>query len=104
MARVKNITRTLKITRVTALMLNVETAQPFNETFNLEGTYKNDEAILKALKKEYETEECKIVHIVATEVITKTFSMPLQSFIDLATIGEDIGNCNAPICDVCADK
>lgn len=104
MARVKNITRTLKITRVTALILNVETAEPYNETFNLEGTYKNDEAILKTLKKEYETEECKIVHIVATEVITRTLSMPLQHFIDLTTIGEDIGNCNAPICDVCADK
>jgi uncharacterized protein YjgD (DUF1641 family) len=104
MARVKNITRTLKITRVTALLLNVETAEPFNETFNLEGTFKNDESILKALKKEYETEECKIVHIVATEVITRTLSMPLQSFIDLTTIAEDMGNCNAPTCDVCTDK
>ena len=56
MARAKNVTRTIKITQVTALMLNIETAEPFNATFNLEGTYKNDEAILKALKKEYEHE------------------------------------------------
>ena len=105
MARVKNITRTLKITRVTALMLNVETAEPFNKTFNLEGTFKNDEAILKALKKEYEDEVCKIVHIVDTEVITKKLSMPVQSFIDLTTIGEDTANCCGDVVtNICADK
>lgn len=92
MARVKNLTRTLKITRVTALILNVETAEPFNKTFNLEGTYKNDEAILKALKKEYEDDVCKVVHIVDTEVITKKLSMPVQNFIDITTLGDDIGN------------
>lgn len=105
MSRVKNITRTLKITRVTALMLNVETAEPFNETFNLEGTFKNDEAILKALKKEYEDEVCKIVHIVDTEVITKKLSMPVQSFIDLTTIGEDTPNCCPDVVtNICTDK
>lgn len=105
MARVKNITRTLKITRVTALMLNVETAEPFNETFNLEGTFKNDEAILKALKKKYEDEVCKIVHIVDTEVITKKLSMPVQNFIDITTLGDDIGNnCEQTTGDICADK
>lgn len=105
MARVKNITRTLKITRVTALMLNVETAEPFNETFNLEGTFKNDEAILKALKKGYEDEVCKVVYIVDTEVITKKLSMSLQFFIDITTAGEDMGNnCGEVVSNVCADK
>lgn len=105
MPRVKNITRTFKITRVTALMLNVETAEPFNETFNLDGTFKNDEAILKALKKEYEDEVCKVVHIVATEVITKKLSMSVQNFIDLTTIGDDIGNnCGQTTGDICTDK
>lgn len=105
MSRVKNITRTLKFTRVTALMLNVETAEPFNETFNLEGTFKNDEAILKALKKGYEDEVCKIVHIVGTEVITKKLSMPVQSFIDLTTIGEDTEICYPNVVtNICADK
>lgn len=105
MARVKNITRTLKITQATALMLNVETAEPYNETFNLEGTYKNDDAILKALKKEYEDETCKIVHIVDTDVITKKLSMPVQTFIDITTLGGNIGNtCDEATCDICADK
>lgn len=105
MPRVKNITRTFKITRATALILNVETAEPFNETFNLVGTFKNDEAILKALKKEYEDDVCKIVHIVDTEVITKKLSMPAQSFIDLTTLGEDTGNnCDEVVSNVCADK
>lgn len=105
MARVKNITRTLKITQVTALMLDVETAEPFNETFNLEGTYKNDEAILKALKKEYEDGVYKVVHIVATEVITKKLSMPVQLFIELTTIADDMGNnCSETTGDICADK
>lgn len=105
MPRPKEITRTLKITQVTALMLNVETAEPFNETFNLEGTYKNDEAILKALKKEYEDEVYKVVHIVATEVITKKLSMPIQFFIELTTRDKDIANnCGETIGDICGDK
>lgn len=105
MPRVKNITRTIKITQVTALMLNVETAEPFNETFNLEGTYKNDEAILKALKKEYEDEVCRVVHIVATEVITKKLSMPIQHFIDLTSMDKDMANnCGETTGDICADK
>lgn len=105
MARVKNITRTLKITRVTALILNVETAETFNETFNLEGTFKNDEAILKALKKEYEDEVCKIVHIVDTEVITKKLSMPIQRFVELTTMDDGIANnCGETTGDICADK
>ena len=105
MPRVKNITRTFKITRVTALILNVETAEPFNETFNLAGTFKNDEAILKALKKEYEDEVCKIAHIVDTEVITKKLSMPVQNFIDITTIADDIdNNCRQTTGDICADK
>lgn len=105
MPRVKNITRTIKITQVTALMLNVETAEPFNETFNLEGTYKNDEAILKALKKEYEDEVCRVVHIVATEVITKKLSMPVQRFVELTTMDNGIGNnWGETTGDICADK
>lgn len=105
MARVKNITRTIKITQVTALMLNVETAEPFNATFNLEGTYKNDEAILKALKKEYEHDVCKVVHIVATEVITKKLSMPIQRFVELTTTDNGIANnCSETTDDICADK
>lgn len=105
MARVKNITRTLKITRVTALILNVETAEPFNETFNLEGTFKNDEAILKALKKVYENAVYKVVHIVATEVITKKLSMPIQRFVELTTMDNGIANnCSETTGDICADK
>lgn len=105
MARVKNITRTIKITQVTALMLNVETAEPFNATFNLEGTYKNDEAILKALKKEYEHDVCKVVHIVATEVITKKLTMPIQRFVELTTMDNGIANnCGETTGDICADK
>lgn len=105
MPRLKNITRTFKITQVTALMLNVETAEPFNETFNLEGTYKNDEAILKALKKEYEDEACKVVHIVDTEVITKKLSMPVQRFINISTTWDDIvNNCDQTTPYICSDK
>lgn len=105
MARVKNITRTLKITRATALILNVETAETFKETFNLEGTFKNDEAILKVLKKEYEDEVCKVVHIVDTEVITKKLSMPVQHFIDITTFGDHIdNNCGQTTGDICTDK
>ena len=51
MARVKNITRTIKITQVTALMLNVETAEPFNAHLILREHIRMMKLFSKPLKK-----------------------------------------------------
>ena len=48
------VTRTIITTSATCLCLNTETAEPFNELVTVPRTYKDNEALLKAVKKEVE--------------------------------------------------
>lgn len=45
------VTRTIITTEVTCLCLNTETAEPFNAKVTVPRTYKDNEALLKAVKK-----------------------------------------------------
>ena len=49
------VTRTIITTEVTCLCLNTETAEPFNARVTVPRTYKDNEALLKAVKKVLET-------------------------------------------------
>ena len=86
MARVPQVTRTIQTTRVTVLCLNVNTAEPFNKEIVLPRTYKNDDEILKILRKNYENDEVKFVHIVDTEIEETLYGMSEQKFIEVADI------------------
>lgn len=84
MARKPMITRTILSTKVTTLSINLETAEPYNETFILPRTYKDDKTILKILSKSHDDDQHKIVAVVATEVMQKKYGMTEQEFIDVA--------------------
>lgn len=88
MARKPMVTRTFDSTKVTALCLDVETAEPCNKVFVLPRTYKDEKAMMKKLR-EYETDTLKIVHIVDTEVEHKLYGMDESKFIELAEILPD---------------
>lgn len=45
------VTRTIITTRATCLCLNTETAEPFSTMVTVPRTYKDNEALLKAVKK-----------------------------------------------------
>lgn len=45
------VTRTCITTKATCLCLNTETAEPFNATVTVPRTYKDNESLLKAVKK-----------------------------------------------------
>ena len=45
------VTRTIITTEVTCLCLNTETAEPFNTKVTVPRTYKDNESLLKAVKK-----------------------------------------------------
>ena len=51
------VTRTIISTEVTALCLNLITAEPFNQVFTLAGTYKNNDKIKKAIEKTFNNDE-----------------------------------------------
>ena len=67
MKKEKLITRTFVITQATVMSLNIETAEPSTETYEMPGIYKTDEELLKAVKELYDTE--KVVTITSkTEI------------------------------------
>lgn len=85
MARTKMVTRTIVTTKCTALCINVETAEPFNQDFTLAGSYDDEKKLLKELKK-YEDESHKIVHVVDTEEVETLYGMSEEDFIKYATV------------------
>ena len=86
MARERMVTRTVVATEVTALCLNIETAEPFNKTVILSGTFKDKQAIEKAAKKAIDTDLEKCVTVVEYTEKETLYGMPEQQFIELAKV------------------
>lgn len=84
MARTPMVTRTIITTEVTALCLDVTTAEPCNKTCTLPRTYPNNEKLLKAAKSVMETDTLKVVHIVDTKEVESLYGMTEQEFINAA--------------------
>ena len=96
MARIPMVTRTITATKVNALCINIDTAEPFNKTLILSGTYKDEKAMLKAATSVIENEtieglleandRVKVVHIVESEEIETLYGMTEQEFIQRAKV------------------
>lgn len=86
MARVPMVTRTITVTKITALCLNIETAEPFNKTVMLSGTFNDEKSMMKAAEKILNTETERAVHIVSTEEIETLYGMTEQEFIQKAQV------------------
>lgn len=81
MARKPMITRTIMSTRASVLCLNVETAEPTTELFELARTYKDEDKLMKALKAQYENESTKLVHITDIVEVEKLYGMSETDFM-----------------------
>lgn len=81
MARENMITRTITSTKANVMCLDVEAGEQFNETVEVVRTYKDDEALLKAVKPLIETDTIKAVYVVDKEVVKTLYGMPEQVFI-----------------------
>lgn len=86
MARVPMVTRTIVITKVTVMCLNVVQGEPYTETVTVPRTYKDNNALLKVVKSNIETDELKAVHIVAKEEIETLYGMSEKDFIAHAQV------------------
>lgn len=85
MAKPRMVTRTVLTTRVTVLCLNTETAEPFNETVLLSGTYKDNKSILKDAKKILETsDEISVCKVVDLSVEEKLYGLLETDFLKYA--------------------
>lgn len=86
MARKPMVTRTIITTKVIVLCLDVNSAEPFNETVTLPRTYKDDKKLLKSVEEVVNTDTVKAVHIVDKKEIETLYGMTEQDFINNAKI------------------
>lgn len=75
------VTRTVIGTKVTALVMDTITCEPTNVTYEIGGQYVNDEKLLKKVRKEHDTEDFKVVKIVAVESFEKRYGMKESDFV-----------------------
>lgn len=86
MARKPMVTRTIITTKVNVLCLDVNSAEPFNETVTLPRTYKDDKKLLKSVEEVINTDTVKAVHIVDKKEIETLYGMTEQDFINNAKV------------------
>lgn len=85
------VTRTIKSTLVKFLAVNLEDRSTVEMDVNLAGTYKDSDAIMKALKKVYD-EEVKPVQVLDTEEVEKLYGMSEVEFVAHAMVIEKKGD------------
>lgn len=86
MARVPQVTRTIKTTKVMVKAVDIENDKMVNMEFVLPRTYKDDNAILKAVSKVHKNENIKIVKVMSKEVEEALYGMTEEEFIKVAHI------------------
>lgn len=88
------ISRTLKVKKFTVLALDVETAEPFTDSFLVvgdfpstkRGEYTKREALEAAVKKQYPS--AKPVDVISEEDVVGLYRMPLSKFIEMSELVE----------------
>lgn len=84
------VTRTVLGTKVTVLAMDTNTCEPTNVTYEIGGKHTNDEKLLNTVRKVYDTEDFKIVKIVAVEPFEKRYGMKESDFIAHAAVLEPL--------------
>lgn len=84
MARERAVTRTINVTKVTCICMDIDKMENSEQSFNLTGEVPTNDKALKEAKKLYETETFKIVAIKNTETIEKLYGMPEVEFLKYA--------------------
>lgn len=84
MARLPMVTRTIVTTDCTTVLMNTESNEVFENVLSLPRTYKDDNAVLKALKKTYETDTIKVVYVKETTTVETLYGIPETEFIKIA--------------------
>ena len=85
MARKRMVTRTINNTKVTVSYADVATMTIKEKTFELNGTYRDNKAIFKAIKK-YDSDEERLISVVRTEVVGTRYGMTEKEFLEHAQI------------------
>jgi hypothetical protein len=104
MARTPMITRTLTATICEVLCVDVEAGDTIVETVKVPRTFKNDEALMKALRPLVETEQIKPVHIQSKTVKETLYGMTEAEFMEHAKVLPPRTTAEVPATETEADK
>lgn len=85
MARKRMVTRTIEQTTAQVMTLDVTTAEVQVKAYSIGGRF-NDEELLKKLKKLFETDTLKLVHIESQTCEEVLLGMDEEDFIRLAQV------------------
>lgn len=80
------VTRTIISTSVTALCVNPQTAETFEQEFTLTGKITDKDKALKVLSKLYSTDDCTVVAIRSLKEANELYGMDEADFIKGAKI------------------
>lgn len=80
------VTRTIISTQVTALCVNPQSAETFEQEFTLTGKIADKDKVLKRVSKLYNTKDCTIVTIRELKEINELYGMDEADFIKGAKI------------------
>lgn len=75
------VTRTVLGTKVTVFAMDTVTCEPSHVTYEIVGKYINGEKLLNKVRKEHDTEDFKVVKILAVEPFEKRYGMKESDFI-----------------------
>lgn len=84
MARTRMVTRTITATEVTALTIEVSTQKVSTSVFTLTGYSYTDDTALKYIKKNYETNNFKIVSIISLTEHEEIYGLLERDFLRYA--------------------
>lgn len=84
------ITRTIISTLVTALCVNPQTAETFEQEFTLTGKIADKDKVLKRVSKQYNTDDCTIVAIRELKEVNELYGMDEAVFIREAKIFDPV--------------
>lgn len=80
------VTRTIISTLVTALCVNLQTEETFEQDFTLTGKITDKDKALQSVSKQYNTEICTIVAIRELKEVNELYGMDEADFIKGAKI------------------
>lgn len=80
------VTRTIILTKVTALCVNPQTAETFEQKFILTGKIADKDKALKISSKLYNTDACTLVAIRSLKEVNELYGMDEADFIKGAKI------------------
>lgn len=92
MARERMVTRTVELSVCEVMCMNTTTAEVKINTYEIGGGLTDEKALLKAIRKLYETNTFKCVAISKVTQKEILYGMPESRFIELASILPPRGN------------